>query len=266
MRQSRTRIRKRSAVAFALATAGALAVAGIALAAASSTSSFSFRCDGRAVNNACPKNTFTKGRLFIHTHTNYTNPGSPDGGKTKRIQIFFDNDFRFDPSVTPRCDPNAVAGVNMATAMANCGPSLIGSGTGQADQPGPSPFPACMLLFNGTNDANGDPRIILYFRAPVSDCSDPANNTAGSTTIVLPGSLRTTPIGDYSRELDIPNIHNVVLAVEDLNFSIRRDSATSSYVKARCFDANRVWNVTTRFTYNNNTTQTVNSPRTCTVG
>jgi hypothetical protein len=265
MRQSRIRIRKRSAVALALAIGGVLAIAGIALAAASSTSSFSFRCDGRAVPNTCPKNTFTKGRLFIHTHTNYTNPGSADGGKTKRIQIFFDNDFRFDPSVTPRCNPNQLSAQNMASAMAICGASLIGTGTGQAATSG-SPINACMLLFNGTNDANGDPRIILYFRAPVSDCSDPANNTAGSTTIVLPGSLRTTPIGDYRRELDIPNIHNVVLAVGDLNFSIRRDSATSSYVQARCFDANRVWNVTTHFTYNDNTTQTVDSTRTCTVG
>jgi hypothetical protein len=265
MRQSRTRIRKRSAVAIALAMGGALAVASIALAAASSTSSFSFRCEGRAVPNTCPKNTFTKGRLFIHTHTNYTNPGSSDGGKTKRIQIFFDNDFRFDPSVTPRCDPSQLAAQNMASAMAICGSSLIGTGTGQAATPG-SPINACMLVFNGTNDANGDPRIILYFRAPVSDCSGPANNTAGNTTIVFPGSLRTTPIGDYGKELDIPNMHNIPLAVGDLNFSIRRDSATSSYVRARCFDANRVWNVTTHFTYNDNTAQTVHSTRTCAVG
>src|SRR5262245_66561551 len=101
----RTRSIRRPVVVLFLAAAGALVAAGIALASASSTSSFSMRCDGRAVPQNCPQNTYTKARLNIHTHTNYTNPGNPAGGKTKRIQIFFDNDFSFNPSATPRCDP-----------------------------------------------------------------------------------------------------------------------------------------------------------------
>src|SRR5262245_64641828 len=101
----RTRSIRRPVVVLFLAAAGALVAAGIALASASSTSSFSMRCDGRAVAQKCPQNTYTKARLNIHTHTNYTNPGNSNpGGATKRIQVFFDNDFRFDPSATPRCD------------------------------------------------------------------------------------------------------------------------------------------------------------------
>lgn len=260
-------IRKRSALVLALAIAGALVVAGIALAAASSTSSFSIRCDGQAVPQRCPKNTFTKARLNIHTHTNYTNPGAADGGKTKRIQIFFDDDFRFDPSVTPRCDHNQLFAKDMAGAMAACEASILGRGTGQAIA-GSSTLNFCALLFNATNDANGDPRVALYFRGPNTSCADPVNNHEGSTTVVLLGTLRTTPIGDYRREIDIPNIHTVPLAVTDLNlnFTTNSDGITSGYVRARCFDANRVWNVITFFTYNNNTTQTVNSTRNCTVG
>jgi hypothetical protein len=261
---------RRPAVVLFLAAAGALTVAGIALAAASSTSSFSVRCDGRALPRKCPQSTYTKARLNIHTHTSYTNPGGPNGGKTKRIQMFFDNDFRFDPSVTPRCDPNLLFGRDMAGAMANCGASIIGSGTGQAVTSSTT-IHACALLFNGINDGNGDPQVDLYFRlSTVStiSCADPVNNHEGNTTVVLLGTLRTVPIGDYRREIDIPNLSSVPLPVSDLNlnFTTNSDGITSGYVRARCFDADRVWNVTTYFTYNDNSTQTVNSTRTCTVG
>jgi hypothetical protein len=259
-------IRRLSASVLALAIAGALAVAGTALGAASSTVSFSFICSGQSLPNRCPQTTYTKGGLNIHTHTNYTNPGSLDGGKTKRVQVFFDNDFRFNTTVTPKCDPNQLFGKNMAGAMAACGPSLIGNGTGQAVT-GSTTLSFCALPFNATNDGNGDPRIALYFRGPISNpstgCADPANNTSGNTTIVLIGTLRTVPLGDYRRELDIPNIQGVPLAVSDFNINLVKTTFSSGYVQARCGDANRIWNVTTHFTYNNNTEQTVNSTRTC---
>jgi hypothetical protein len=265
----RRRITKRSAVVLALTAIGTLATAGSALAAASSTVSFSFQCSSNPLPNTCPQTTYSKGGLNLHTHTNYTNPGAADGGKTKRIQIFFDNEFRFNTTVAPKCDPSLLAAKNMANAMASCGASLIGTGTGQAAA-GAGTINACLLVFNGTNDANDDPRMIIYARAPISDpstnCANPASNTLGSTTILLPGSLRTVPIGDYRRELDIPNIHNVPLAVSDLNFNVVKNTFSSGYVQARCGDVDRVWNVTTHFTYNNNTAQTVNSTRTCRVG
>ena len=127
----------------------------------------------------------------------------------------------------------------------------------------------CLLLFNATDDANGDPRILLFARVQVSnpssiDCAGPAANHNGNTTVQLPATLRTTPLGDYRKELDIPNINSASpFPAADLNFSLQKNTLTSGYVKARCFDANRVWNVTGFFTYNNNTTQTVNSTRTC---
>jgi len=56
------------------------------------------------------------------------------------------------------------------------------------------------------------------------------------------------------------------LPLTDLNFTLQKNTLLSGYVKARCADANHVWNLTGFFTYNNNTTQTVNSTRTCAVG
>ena len=101
---------------------------------------------------------------------------------------------------------------------------------------------------------------------PVSSisCANPASNHGGNATTVLIGTLRTAPLGDYRRELDVPNISsNSPFPLTDLNFGLQKNTFTSGYVKARCFDANHVWNLTGYFTYNN-TTQTVNSTRTCT--
>jgi hypothetical protein len=258
----------------ALAAAATLAVPGVALGAANSTTGFSFLCSGRTVLNKCPQSTYTKGKLNVHTHTNYTTPGNgTPGGATRRIQLFFDNDFQFNPGVAPRCDPNLLFNRDMSAAMTNCGSSLIGTGRGQAVAGSP-PFTvnACLLLFNAPNDQDGDPTIALYARAQVTNpsnitCADPASNTQGNATIVLVGTLRWAPVPDYGRELDIPNIDsNSILPVSDLNFSLQKNTATSGYVKARCLDANHVWNATGFFTYNNNATQTINSTKTCTVG
>jgi hypothetical protein len=265
-------LRPRIGSVLALATIAVLAAQGSALGSANSTVSFSFFCSGQNFLNTCPQTTATKGRLAVHTHTNYTNPGNGNpGGATKRIQLFFDNDFFFDPSVAPRCDQSLLFGRDMADAMTNCGSSLIGTGRAQATTNGGTTINACMLLFNGPNDANGDPTIDLYFRAQTGNpssigCANPASNHQGNVTIVLVGTLRTIPVGDYRRELDIPNITSSSLfPISDLNFTLQKNTLLSGYVKARCFDANRVWNVTGFFTYNDNTAQTINSTRTCTV-
>jgi hypothetical protein len=260
-------LRPRIGSLLALATLAVVAAPASALASASSTVSFSFLCSGQTFLNTCPQSSATKGRLAVHTHTTYTNPGSGNGGKTRRIQLFFDNDFFFDPSVTPRCDPSQLSGKDMADAMAACGQSLVGTGTAQFATSG-SPLNACMLLFNAPNDANGDPTLALYFRVAASNpstisCANPQSNTQGNVTVVMIGTLRTVPVGDYRRELDIPRLDTLPLAVADLNFTLQKNTLLSGYVKARCFDANHVWNVTGFFTYNDNTTQTVNATRTC---
>jgi ABC-type transport system substrate-binding protein len=115
------RIKRRSAVVLALAAAGALVTAGVALAAASSTVTLNF------TPSNLPTTTFQSGKLGVHTHTNYTNPGNANpGGATQRAQLFFDDDFKINTGATPLCTPS---GGDMANAMSECGSSLIGMGT-----------------------------------------------------------------------------------------------------------------------------------------
>jgi hypothetical protein len=248
----------------AAAATGVLVAAGIAL-GANSTVGFSFRCSGQPASNQCPKATPATGKLSLLTQ--------PDPlASAKRIQFLFDNDFRFRPWEAPKCNPNQLAFTDMAQAMANCGSSLVGTGRANFFNPGGgSALPYCVLLFNGTNDAaSGDPRIVFYLRRfdpqvePVN-CANPASNHGGDGTRFVPALLRTTPVGDYRTKLDFPlGIGPVPLA--RLDFTLQKDTATSGYVKARCFDADHLWNISTKFTYRDNTTQTVNSTKTCRLG
>ncbi len=74
--------------------------------------------------------------------------------------------------------------------------------------------------------------------------------------------------GDYGKQLDVNNVikdashpNASPFPLADLNVGIQR----GGYVSARCFDADRTWNLQTKFTYNDNTTQTRNSATTCLV-
>src|SRR6266516_7546995 len=162
------RIKKRPAVVLALATAGALAVTGIAL-AATSTVTFKF------TPSNVPTDTFQAGAFNLHTHTN---PFNPPAASVSRIEVNLDNDFKIDPSVTPKCDPAQIGNVDMATAMSKCGP---GSGNNAWLWPDPTTSNGtaqalffflgalhtangCVLLFNATNDAAGRPRILAFTR------------------------------------------------------------------------------------------------------
>jgi hypothetical protein len=248
--------------------AGALAVATVALAAATSTATFSF--SPRVVT----KIAYKPGTIFFHTHTSYAPPGnSVPGGATKRVQLNFDNDFKFDPSAAPNCIAN-LSGMDMAQAMAPaaCGNAMIGSGTARALHTSTPPhFSAhgCVLAFDRPNN-----HILLFVRIQDTNpssisCANPSSNHQGTTTVLLPGVLVTSPLGgDYGKQLNVNNIiqdpshpNASPFPLVDLAVSIQR----GSYVNARCFDADRTWNMQTTFTYNDNTTQTLNSTESCLV-
>jgi hypothetical protein len=260
MRQTfRPRIKKRSAVVLALATAGALSLAGVAQAAQSSTASFTF------TPSDVPTNTFQAGGINLHTHTTY-GPPAPTYRLT-RTEFNFDNDFKFNPNVTPKCNPaQLTSSDDLASAMAKCGPSRVGNGTGHVIAFGVTAR-ACVLLFNGTPDAAGRPTVVLFIRAlttsPYSfSCASPSTNHGGNVTFELQGIFRTSPLGgDYAKRLDI-DISPIGFMVTDINLTMRR----SSYISARCNDPNHLWNLQTKFTYGtspNTATQTVNSTQTC---
>jgi hypothetical protein len=263
------RMKRRLAVILALAAAATLALAGIALASASSTVTLSF------TPSVLPATTFKSGKLTVHTHTNYTNPGNSNpGGATKRAQLYFDDDIKVNPTATPLCTPT---GGDMANAMTQCSASKIGGGTAQASANGAFTINGCVLAFNGTKNAAGNNTVVLFTRVNVTNpstmtCADPANNHQGNTTVILKGVLtNNTTVGGADlvggKQIDFNNITSVAaFPLTDFNVNIQK----ANFVQARCADAPtagaRKLNLQTKFTYNDATTQIVNSNKTCTVG
>ncbi len=232
------RIGRRSLAMLAVATAGALAVAGIAMAAGSSTATFKFTPD------RVPKNTYEKGKLFVHTHTSYTG-----GTKTDRAQLYFDDDIKISARGIPRCSRSDISGTKtLAQAMAACGSAKVGSGKAQAAA-GANTVNACVLAFNGV-PSRRRPTILLFTRANASppftiDCSSPTTNTAGNTNVLLAGVLKGTS-GDFGKQLVIRNIVAASpLPLTDFRVTVKR----GRYVSARCHDVNKRWNLKTKFTY-----------------
>src|SRR3954447_9018918 len=159
------RIKRRSAVVLALAAAGALVTAGVALAAASSTVTLNF------TPSNLPTTTFQSGKLGVHTHTNYTNPGNANpGGATQRAQLFFDDDGKLNTTGIPRCDPASVGSGDMAHAMSVCGTAKVGAGKAQAiTNGGALLLNGCVLVFNGKPTASGQPTSLVFTRVNVAN-------------------------------------------------------------------------------------------------
>ena len=257
------RIGRRRAVILAAAAAGVLATAGVALAAANSTVSFNF------TPSNLPTNTFMAGKLNVHTHTNYTNPGNANpGGATERAQLFFDDDGKLNANATPRCTPS---GGDLANAMSQCASAKVGSGTAKASANGAFTINGCVLVFNGKKNAAGQNTVILFTRVNVANpstmtCGSPASNHQGNTTVILKGVLKANPTSlpaDYvgGPQVDFNNITSVAaFPLTDFNVNVQK----GSYVSARCHDGDHKLNLRTKFTYNNNTTQTVNASKACT--
>ncbi len=190
------RLKRRSAAILALAGAGALAVAGIAMGAGNSTATANFT----PVNLANPG--FTNGKIFVHTHTNYTNPGNQNpGGATERAQLYFDDDFRVNTNATTsKCNPNSIssATTTLAQAQAACSAALVGTGTAQAVYDPPPPGGAtntvngCVRIYNGQGTTS---EILVFTRVQVGlpgnntiNCS--TNGSQGNVTVLLPGDLK----------------------------------------------------------------------------
>jgi hypothetical protein len=232
-----------------MAAAALIALGSMADAATGNVSHASFEF----TPNEAPKMQFEPGKISVHTATTFADPGNkPQGGFTGRVQIFFDDDFKFTTTGIPQCARAFDAGTTLALAMQQCGRAKVGSG--RASTAPPSNFPACVLLFHGSPQG-GRPTIILFTRVTamtgaVADCSDPANNISGSTSVTLTGVLKSNPStlsGDYTggKMLDVDNIDAAPLPLDDFTASVKR----GNYASARCHDLNREWNTQTKFTY-----------------
>lgn len=243
-------IGRSSVVVVALALGGALALAGIALAGGDSTATLHFSPD------KVPKKTYAKGRLTVHTHTDYTG-----GTKTSRAQLNLDDDLKISTKGIPRCNVADISGnITMQQAMAGCGNAKVGSGKAQANGAVPGDVKGCVLAFNG-KPSGGRPTLLLFTRLNVIgsiDCSNASSNTNGNATVLLQGLLKGAS-GDYGKQLDFNNIPQT-LPLGDFRVSVKR----GRYVSARCHEKSKRWNLKTKFTYvNPSGTQTVNDHQDC---
>ena len=132
------RIRGRSAVVLTLIAAGALAVGFFAFAASAAADPPACNPGTSATDNkSCvnfqvlpsnPGATAKPASLFVHTHTNYADPGNKaQGGFAKTVTLLFDNDFAITPGTVPTCTTAQLSGKNISQAWATCGPGAAAS-------------------------------------------------------------------------------------------------------------------------------------------
>jgi hypothetical protein len=274
------RIKRRPAVTLALASAAALAVGGIAF--ANHTSNVSSLPEFKFTPSTAPKTAFVNGQLLVHTHTTYAHPHQRDlGGFTNRLTLHFDNDFQLNLTGIPSCTASFTDHTTIAQAWEQCGPgadtapevnaylSPPTAVSGKASTAPPSNWGACVLVFKRSSSPD---RLLLFFRLTgitnaTVDCSSPATNASGSATGTLTATLGSSGIADFGKKLTIPfgNYPVSAYSVDDFRVTLKR----GGFVKGRCYDANKIWNVRGIFDYSAPSAQpadTVNKTQTCAVG
>ena len=264
------RIRKRYAIP-ALASVAVLAIAGVALAA----DNVSTIAGSKFTPSKVSKTIYKNGKIFVHTHTNFANPGDKaHGGFTKTVTIYFDNDFKFNTTAIPKCAGTFTSGTTLKQAYAACGPNAGSSknallGTGTASTAPASNFPGCVAVFNGKPTLTGNPTLVLFTRVTLAvngtaNCANPGSNTSGNTSVTLKGTLTNAGVTDFGKKLTVPNVDTAPLPLDDFTTTVKR----GNYVQGRCFDGNHTWNMRTTFAYSGTgeAADTVNRTQKCTVG
>ena len=96
------RIRRRHAAIFVVAALGALAAAGAALAITNNVSTVTFAV---TPNTGLSKTAYKNAQINVHTHTTFAKPGDKaHGGFVHRVQLYFDNDLKFNAGSVPVCN------------------------------------------------------------------------------------------------------------------------------------------------------------------
>jgi hypothetical protein len=259
------RIRRRYAIP-ALTAAALMAFAGLAWANNVSSENFTF------TPSKVSKTTFTNGKIFVHTHTNYTHPGDKaHGGFAKTVTLLFDSDFRFTPGTLPKCAGAFASSTTLKQAYAACGPNggatknaLVGTGT--ASTAPASNFPGCVAAFNG-QPSGGNPTIILFTRVTLAvngtaNCANPGNNTSGNTSVTLKGTLTNAGVAGFAKKLTVPNIDTAPLPLDDFTTTVQR----GNYVQGKCSHTPKTWKMRTTFAYSGagEAPDTVNATQACT--
>jgi hypothetical protein len=255
-------------------------VSGIAF--ANHTSNVSTLSGSKITPSTLPKTTFKPASLFVHTGTVYAHPNdAAQGGKAATVTLYFDNDGKLTLTGIPKCTATFTSGTTIAQAWERCGPGADGPGevnaymsppgavSGRTSTAPPSNFNGCTLVFNGPNNAAGNPTVLLFARITTipngtPNCANPATNAAGNTSVTLKGTITAAGIADFGRKLTVPNIDAAPLPLDDFTATVKRGSAIS----ARCADTNKTLNIRGRFHYSGSgqPDDIVNKTQQCTVG
>jgi hypothetical protein len=224
-----------------------------------------------APNN--PHGTYTNSRLFARARTDFVNLGNCSaGGCWNTVALDFDNDFRLNLGSFPTCSVAKAKGNNqdIAAVWDACGPDAGSGGNAYlSTQVAPTGFGctanpcvsgqatvnsafgnfnACVLIFNGPLNANNQRTITLYGRAPITSAqcaSNPASNHSGSQTVVISGTLTTSPLSGYGRRLTITSTSGFVRTPIDLYAYIKRGGA----FQARCPSGASPWKLRGLFVF-----------------
>jgi hypothetical protein len=267
-------IRRRHTLVLALAAVVALAVIGTATAVANNVSSLT---GSKVTPSTLPKTTFKPVTLFVHTHTNYTNPGNKaKGGFPKTVTLLFDSDGKINTAGIPTCAGAFSSSTTLQQAWNTCGPGA-GSAhnaylspatgvSGSASTSSPGNLPGCVLAFNG-QPSGGNPTIVLFTRVfPTSpaNCANPASNTGGFTSVTINGTVSNAGVAGFGKKLTVPNLDQLALSLDDFTTSVHR----GSYLSARCSHATHLFHLRGIFQYSGSgePTDTVNFTQKCTVG
>jgi len=259
------RIRRRYAIP-ALTAAALFALAGLAWANNVSSQNFTF------TPSKAPKTTYKNGKIFVHTHTNYTHPGvKAQGGFAKTVTLLFDNDFKFNTTGVPKCAGTFSSTTTLKQAYAACGPNAGASknalvGTGTASTAPASNFPGCVAAFNGV-PSGANPTIVLFTRVTLvqngtANCASPGTNTSGNTSVTLKGTLTNAGVADFGKKLTVPNIDTAPLPLDDFTTTVQR----GNYVQGKCSHTPKTWKMRTTYAYSGagEAADTVNATQACT--
>jgi hypothetical protein len=259
------RIRRRYAIP-ALTAAALFALAGLAWANNVSSQNFTF------TPSKAPKTTYKNGKIFVHTHTNYTHPGvKAQGGFAKTVTLLFDNDFKFNTTGVPKCAGTFSSTTTLKQAYAACGPNAGASknalvGTGTASTAPASNFPGCVAAFNGV-PSGANPTIVLFTRVTLvqngtANCANPGSNSTGNTSVTLKGTLTNAGVAGFAKKLTVPNIDTAPLPLDDFTTTVQR----GNYVQGKCSHTPKTWKMRTTFAYSGagEAADTVNATQACT--
>jgi hypothetical protein len=198
----------------ALGLIAALAVSGIAAAAPAIQT-----IDVKVTNKDKPKldkKKFKGTKIDVTTTT--ADAANPSGmpPKATHAQIRFSKkNIKFDTSVAPGCDPNAIENTTTEAAKAACGDAEVGEGDAIAALPFGAggtrqDYPAVVTAFNN----GADKGILLHSRV----------NDLG-TTVVLPGVLSGSTL-----DVDVPPLGGGVGAIAKFHTEVEE----GKYVAVRC--------------------------------